>query len=145
MPSQGRTATVQGTFIDLVRGGKIVEHWSEMSFPEFMQALGDLYLFDGNIGEAKPWHDRALTAYLASVEHDEVLYFHHLAGFYADSLNDPEKAVEWARRDLFHTVTATERGKPVVSPAGQPAGTATRKRSPWDSGYGIREQAKAAL
>ena len=39
MPSQGRTATVQGTFIDLVRGGKIVEHWSEMSFPEFMQAL----------------------------------------------------------------------------------------------------------
>src|SRR5436190_15883160 len=39
VPSQGRTATVQGTFIDLVRGGKIVEHWSEMSFPEFMQAL----------------------------------------------------------------------------------------------------------
>jgi tetratricopeptide (TPR) repeat protein len=68
--------------------------------PEFIQALGDLYLFAGKIGEAKPWHDRALTAYLGSVEHDEVLYFHHLAGFYADSFNDPEKAVEWAGRDL---------------------------------------------
>jgi tetratricopeptide (TPR) repeat protein len=68
--------------------------------PEFLQALGDLYLFAGKTAEAKPWHDRALAAYLASVEHGEALYFHHLAGFYADSFNDPEKAVEWARRDL---------------------------------------------
>jgi hypothetical protein len=29
-----------------------------------------------------------------------VLYYHHLAGLYADSLNEPEKAVEWARKDL---------------------------------------------
>jgi len=76
--------------------------------PEFMQALGDLYLFSGKAGDAKPWHDRALAAYLASVERDETLYFHHLAGFYADSLNEPEKAVEWARRDLTlrHTIQA---------------------------------------
>jgi tetratricopeptide (TPR) repeat protein len=68
--------------------------------PEFMQALGDLYAFAGKPNEAKSWHERACDAYLASVERGEVLYFHHLAGFYADSLNEPEKAVEWAQRDL---------------------------------------------
>jgi hypothetical protein len=30
---------VTGTFIDLIRDDKIVEHWSEMSLPQFMQAL----------------------------------------------------------------------------------------------------------
>jgi hypothetical protein len=30
---------VTGTFIDLARDDKIVEHWSEMSLPQFMQAL----------------------------------------------------------------------------------------------------------
>jgi predicted ester cyclase len=39
VPSRGRTATVTGTFIDLIRDDKIVEHWSEMSLPQFMQAL----------------------------------------------------------------------------------------------------------
>ena len=39
VPSRGRTATVTGTYIDAVRDGKIVEHWSEMSLPQFMQAL----------------------------------------------------------------------------------------------------------
>ena len=68
--------------------------------PEFMQALGDLYVFSEKAGDAKPWHDRALAAYLASVGRNEALYFHHLAGFYADSLDDAGKAVEWARRDL---------------------------------------------
>ncbi|MEY2558633.1 MAG: hypothetical protein QOE34_2058 [Verrucomicrobiota bacterium] len=68
--------------------------------PEFMQALGDLFLFVGKTAEAKPWHDRALAVYLASAEHGEALYLHHLAGFYADSVNDPDKAVELARRDL---------------------------------------------
>jgi tetratricopeptide (TPR) repeat protein len=68
--------------------------------PEIIQALGDLYLFTGKPAEAKPWHARALEAYLASVEHGEVLYFHHLAGLYADGLNEPERAVYWARRDV---------------------------------------------
>ena len=68
--------------------------------PEYLQALGDLYLFVGKAVEAKPWHERALAGYLASVEQSEVLYFHHLAGFYADSFNNPKEAVEWARRDL---------------------------------------------
>jgi predicted ester cyclase len=39
VPSRGRTATVTGTYIDVIRGHKIVEHWSEMSLPQFMQAL----------------------------------------------------------------------------------------------------------
>jgi tetratricopeptide (TPR) repeat protein len=68
--------------------------------PEIIQALGDLYLFAEKPAEAKPWHARALEAYLASVEHGEVLYFHHLAGLYADGLNEPERAVYWARRDV---------------------------------------------
>jgi predicted ester cyclase len=39
VPSRGRTATVTGTYIDVIRDGKIVEQWSEMSLPQFMQAL----------------------------------------------------------------------------------------------------------
>jgi predicted ester cyclase len=39
VPSRGRTATVTGTYVDVVRDDKIVEHWSEMSLPQFMQAL----------------------------------------------------------------------------------------------------------
>jgi hypothetical protein len=30
---------VTGTFLDHIRDDKIVEHWSEMSLPQFMQAL----------------------------------------------------------------------------------------------------------
>ncbi len=78
--------------------------------PELMQALGDLYLFAGKREEAKRWHERALAGYLASVEKGEVLFFHHLAGFYADSVEDPEKAVEWAEKDaaLRHGIQADD-------------------------------------
>ncbi|MEY2494962.1 MAG: hypothetical protein QOJ45_1454 [Verrucomicrobiota bacterium] len=68
--------------------------------PEFCQALGDLYLFAGKTGESRPWHDRALAGYLASINRGEILYLHHLAGFYSDSRNQPEEAIQWARRDL---------------------------------------------
>jgi tetratricopeptide (TPR) repeat protein len=34
------------------------------------------------------------------VKAGHVLYFHHLAGFYADSQPDPVQALAWARRDL---------------------------------------------
>ena len=68
--------------------------------PELMQALGDLYLFSGNRTAAAPWHGQALALYLASVGKGEPIYFHHLAIFYGESLNDPERALEWARRDL---------------------------------------------
>ena len=68
--------------------------------PELQQALGDLYLFMGKPSEAKPWHDKALAAYLASVRRGEVQYLHHLAGFYADVRQDGAEAVKWARKDL---------------------------------------------
>ena len=68
--------------------------------PELQQALGDLYLYMGKPDEAKPWHDRALDAYLASVRRGEVQYLHHLAGFYADVRQDGPEAVMWARADL---------------------------------------------
>src|SRR5207237_6392851 len=49
------------------------------------------------------------------------------------------------RRDLTHTATRRERGKPVVSPRDPSGsrGTANRKASPGDGGYRMREQANA--
>jgi len=68
--------------------------------PDVMHALGDLYLFFGKQSVAALWHARALTAYLDSADKGEAIYFHNLATLYADSLNDPDCALEWARRDL---------------------------------------------
>lgn len=68
--------------------------------PEFFQALGDVYVAAGRAAEAKPWHDKALRAYLEAAEAGDGHYFHHLAGFYADVAKDGEEAVKWARRDV---------------------------------------------
>jgi tetratricopeptide (TPR) repeat protein len=68
--------------------------------PELWQALGDLYVFMGSPERAKPWHEKALVTYLESVQNGEVLYLHHLAGFYADVLEEGSEAVRWARKDL---------------------------------------------
>jgi tetratricopeptide (TPR) repeat protein len=68
--------------------------------PEVMHALGDLYLFFGQQSAAAPWHAKALAAYLASTARGEAIYFHNLAALYADSLNDPDRALAWARRDF---------------------------------------------
>ena len=68
--------------------------------PELAQAVGDLYAFMGKPAEAAPWHEQALAGYLASVQRGDVLYVHHLAGFYADVRGDGAAAVRWARQDL---------------------------------------------
>jgi tetratricopeptide (TPR) repeat protein len=68
--------------------------------PELCQALGDLYAYMGKPDRAKPWHDKALAAYLDSAQRGEVHYFHHLAGFYADVREDGAEAVKWARKDF---------------------------------------------
>jgi len=68
--------------------------------PEFQQALGDLFAFMGKPAQAKPWHDAALAGYLESTARGEVHYYHHLAGFYADSRQDGAEAVKWARKDI---------------------------------------------
>ena len=68
--------------------------------PELCQALGDLYAFAGKMDQARPWHERALTAYLKSAEQGDGRYIHHLAGFYSDSEENSGDALKWARKDL---------------------------------------------
>lgn len=68
--------------------------------PEVAQAVGDAYLGLGRLEQARPWHDRALAAYLESVGRGEVHYLHHLVDFYADVREDGPEAVRWARKDL---------------------------------------------
>ena len=73
---------------------------ARLARPDLLQAFGNLLLFVGQSDSAKRWHDQARNAYLDSVARGDVHYFHHLAGFFADSQPDPAKAVEWARKDL---------------------------------------------
>jgi predicted ester cyclase len=39
VPSSGRTATLTGTTVDVVRDGMIAEHWAEVGVPLFLQQL----------------------------------------------------------------------------------------------------------
>ncbi len=68
--------------------------------PEFCNELGDLYLFFNRPDDARPWLDRALAGYQASLARGESQYDHHLAAFYSDSRESPKDALEWARKDL---------------------------------------------
>ncbi len=68
--------------------------------PELCQALGDLYAFTGKMDQAKPWHERARAAYLKTAERGDGRYIHYLAGFYADSEENPSDALKWARKDM---------------------------------------------
>jgi tetratricopeptide (TPR) repeat protein len=68
--------------------------------PELWQALGDYHAFAKRPAEAASAYEKALAGYRDSLERGEVLYVHHLAGFYADSQPNAEEAVKWARRDL---------------------------------------------
>ena len=76
--------------------------------PEFCHELGDLYLFFKRPDDARPWLDRALAGYEASVARGEVQYGHHLAAFYSDSRESPKDALTWARKDmeLRHSIFA---------------------------------------
>jgi tetratricopeptide (TPR) repeat protein len=68
--------------------------------PELQHALGDLYALMGKLEQARRWHDRALAGYLESTRRGGVHYYHHLADFYADVLDNGAEAVKWARRDV---------------------------------------------
>jgi tetratricopeptide (TPR) repeat protein len=68
--------------------------------PEFFQALGDLHTLANEPEKAAQSLARAEELYLRSTSEGAVHFFHHLAGFYADSKPDPAKAIEWARKDL---------------------------------------------
>jgi tetratricopeptide (TPR) repeat protein len=68
--------------------------------PELLQALGEIYVFAGKPEQARPWLEKARSLYERSAAEGEVMYLHHGSGFYADSVNEPERALEWARKDL---------------------------------------------
>lgn len=74
----------------------IVEHVAK---PELFQAIGELYILQGNEKEANVWCDKALAAYLSSAEKGEVHYYHHLADFYNDVRENGSEAVKWAGKD----------------------------------------------
>jgi tetratricopeptide (TPR) repeat protein len=68
--------------------------------PELQQAVGDVYVALAQPDRARPWHDRALAAYLESAGRGEVHYFHHLVDFYTEVRVDGPEAIRWARKDL---------------------------------------------
>jgi tetratricopeptide (TPR) repeat protein len=68
--------------------------------PELQHVLGDLYTLMGEREQARGAYDRALAGYLASTRRGGVHYYHHLADFCADVLENGAEAVRWARRDL---------------------------------------------
>jgi tetratricopeptide (TPR) repeat protein len=68
--------------------------------PDLQQALGDWYVSMGEPDQARLWHEKALAAYLESVQRGDLHYLHHLADFYANVRQDGAEAVRWARADL---------------------------------------------
>ena len=68
--------------------------------PEFRGALGDLHVYAGKPALAKPWHDQACAAFLASAAQGDVHFFHHLTHFFADTRTDGPEAVKWAQADF---------------------------------------------
>jgi tetratricopeptide (TPR) repeat protein len=73
---------------------------SSVDRPEFQQALGELYDSMGEPEQAKPWYEKALSAYLKSARSGDVHYYHHLTDFYCDVRLDGAEAVKWARKDI---------------------------------------------
>ena len=78
--------------------------------PEFRQALGDVYAAMGQPANAGTWHALARGVYLKDIAEGNVHFFHHLAGFFSDTEENPAEAVKWARRDLEfrHTAAAED-------------------------------------
>jgi tetratricopeptide (TPR) repeat protein len=78
--------------------------------PEFWQALGDVHAAMGKLPEANSWYARARDAYLKNAAAGNDHYFHHLAGFFSDTEQNPVEALKWARRDLElrHTAAAED-------------------------------------
>ena len=68
--------------------------------PDLEQAIGELYDLAGRGRPAVYWKERALSAYLQSVQRGEVHYYHHLVDYYADAAEDGADAVKWASKDL---------------------------------------------
>ena len=78
--------------------------------PELWQARGDVCAEMGKLADAATWHSRARDAYLKNAADGNAHYFHHLAGFFSDTEQNPGEALKWARRDLElrHTAAAED-------------------------------------
>jgi tetratricopeptide (TPR) repeat protein len=74
---------------------------STIERPDLDQAIGELYDLAGSMEPAVYWKERALTAYLRSAQRGEVHFYHHLADYYADVVEDGAEAVKWAQKDLL--------------------------------------------
>jgi tetratricopeptide (TPR) repeat protein len=73
---------------------------SAIDRPDLDQAIGELYDLADRGKPAVHWKERALSAYLQSVQRGEVHYYHHLVDYYADVGEDGGEAVKWAYKDL---------------------------------------------
>jgi tetratricopeptide (TPR) repeat protein len=89
--AQGRTDEATAMYDALI---------ARMPRPDVVQAAGDFRVFAGKTDAGARLLQQALDAYRASMERGEIHYLHHLAGCYADSLNESAKAVECARKDF---------------------------------------------
>jgi tetratricopeptide (TPR) repeat protein len=85
---------------NLEEAAALYERIAEMPRPELHQALGQLCVLMERPGRAKSHFVQARAGYLDSVRRGGVHYFHHLAHFYSEAMEDGAKAVDWARRDL---------------------------------------------
>jgi len=73
---------------------------STVDRPDLGQAIAELYQLAGQSKLALSWKERALSGYLQSAQRGEVHYYHHLADYYSDVVEDGTEAVKWARKDL---------------------------------------------
>jgi tetratricopeptide (TPR) repeat protein len=89
--AQGRFAAAEALYQKVI---------ARVARPEFMHALGDLYVLMQRPQAASQWHQRAMQGYLASARQGNAHYYHHLASFFSDSQPQPEQALRWARTDL---------------------------------------------
>ena len=83
-------------FFPFLLGGVLIATVFEANHKDF----GKLYAIAGQAERARDCHEKALDGYLQSAQRGEVLYYHHLADYYAGVAKDGAQAVTWARADL---------------------------------------------
>jgi tetratricopeptide (TPR) repeat protein len=91
LAAQGEIAEAAARYEDIV---------AEVPRPELQQALSQLYTMLGMHSRAKSYRVMARAAYLQSARRGGVHYYHHLADFYADVVEDGAEALAWARKDI---------------------------------------------
>jgi tetratricopeptide (TPR) repeat protein len=89
--AQGEIAEAAARYEDIVDEGPR---------PELQQALSQLYSLLGRHSRARSYRVMARAAYLQSAHRGGVHYYHHLADFYADVVEDGAEALAWARKDI---------------------------------------------